>query len=120
MTGIFGKLYALVRRFGLSERGLTGLETAIVLIAFVVVAAVFAFVVITTGLFSGQRAQQTAQAGLKEARTSLAPKGSVVAIQATVAGGHTTGASVPVLDDSAATFVADGVTVGDTIENLTD
>ena len=44
MTGIFGKLYALVRSFGLSERGITGLETAIVLIAFVVVAAVFAFV----------------------------------------------------------------------------
>jgi len=88
MTGIFGKLYALVRSFGLSERGITGLETAIVLIAFVVVAAVFAFVVITTGLFSGQRAQETAQAGLKEARTSLAPKGSIVAIQATVAGDH--------------------------------
>ena len=34
------------------ERGITGLGTAIVLIAFVVVAAVFAFVVLSTGLFS--------------------------------------------------------------------
>jgi flagellin FlaB len=38
------------------EYGITGLETAIVLIAFVVVAAVFAFVVLSTGLFSSERA----------------------------------------------------------------
>jgi len=120
MIGTHTKFYSQLRRFGLSERGITGLETAIVLIAFVVVAAVFAFVVITTGLFSGQRAQQTAQAGLKEARTSLAPKGSIVAVQATVAGAHTTGASVAVLEDTGATFVVDGITIGDTIENLTD
>jgi flagellin FlaB len=34
------------------ERGITGLETAIILIAFVVVAAVFSFVVLSTGLLS--------------------------------------------------------------------
>ena len=33
------------------ERGITALETAIILIAFVVVAAVFAFTVLTTGTF---------------------------------------------------------------------
>ena len=46
------------------QRGVTGLETAIVLIAFVVVAAVFAFTVITTGLFSSEKAGETANAGL--------------------------------------------------------
>ncbi|MCI0880381.1 MAG: flagellin, partial [Chloroflexi bacterium] len=34
------------------QRGITGLETAIVLIAFVVVASVFAFAVLSTGLLS--------------------------------------------------------------------
>lgn len=36
--------------FRLDQRGITGLETAIVLIAFVVVASVFAFAVLSTGL----------------------------------------------------------------------
>ena len=36
--------------FRADERGITGLETAIVLIAFVVVASVFAFAVLSTGL----------------------------------------------------------------------
>ena len=61
------------------QRGITGLETAIVLIAFVVVAAVFAFAVITTGLFGSEKASETASAGLGEASTSLTPKGAVVA-----------------------------------------
>ena len=34
------------------QRGITGLETAIVLIAFVVVSSVFAFAALSTGLFS--------------------------------------------------------------------
>ena len=36
------------------RRGITGLETAIVLIAFVVVASVFAFAVLSTGLLSSE------------------------------------------------------------------
>ena len=61
------------------QKGITGLETAIVLIAFVVVAAAFAFTVITTGLFSSEKAAETATAGLGEASTSLTPKGSALA-----------------------------------------
>ena len=60
------------------QRGITGLETAIVLIAFVVVAAVFAFAVITTGLFSSEKAAETASAALGEASTTLLPKGAVI------------------------------------------
>jgi len=36
------------------QRGITGLETAIILIAFVVVASVFAFTVLSTGVFSSE------------------------------------------------------------------
>jgi flagellin-like protein len=61
------------------ERGVTGLETAIILIAFVVVASVFAFTVLSTGIFSAERGKETIHAGLKGARSSLALKGSVVA-----------------------------------------
>ena len=61
------------------QRGITGLETAIVLIAFVVVSSVFAFAALSTGLFSSDKAKETHAAGLSEARGTLEPKGSVVA-----------------------------------------
>ena len=50
------------------EHGVTGLETAIVLIAFVVVAAVFSFVVLSTGLFASERGKETVYAGLQKTR----------------------------------------------------
>ena len=49
------------------ERGITGLETAIVLIAFVVVASVFAFTVLTTGLFGTSNAKDSVESGNREA-----------------------------------------------------
>jgi len=61
------------------ERGITGLETAIVLIAFVVVAAVFAFVVLSTGLFSAERGKETVYAGLQKTRGSMELTGGVIA-----------------------------------------
>ena len=62
-----------------SEKGITGLETAIILIAFVVVASVFAFTVLSTGVFSAERSKDTIYAGLQEARSSLEPKGAMIA-----------------------------------------
>lgn len=61
------------------ERGVTGLETAIILIAFVVVASVFAFTVLSTGIFSAERGKETVFAGLQEARGTIETKGSVIA-----------------------------------------
>ena len=66
----------LLRR---SERGVTGLETAIILIAFVVVASVFAFTVLSTGIFAAERGKETVFAGLAQARGSIELKGSVIA-----------------------------------------
>ena len=64
------------------EHGITGLETAIVLIAFVVVATVFAFVVLTTGIFSSERGKETVFAGLAKARGTLEVRGGVVVTSA--------------------------------------
>jgi flagellin FlaB len=61
------------------EKGITGLETAIVLIAFVVVAAVFAFVVLSTGLFSSERGKETVYAGLAKTRGSMELTGGFIA-----------------------------------------
>ena len=61
------------------QRRVTELETAIILIAFLVVASVFAFTVLSTGIFSAERGKETIHAGLMGARSSLELKGSVVA-----------------------------------------
>ena len=79
MKRIQAALDNMRKRIWHGQRGITGLETAIVLIAFVVVAAVFAFAVITTGLFSSEKAADTAISGLGEASTSLTPRGAVIA-----------------------------------------
>ncbi|MBI4671091.1 MAG: hypothetical protein HY741_05425 [Chloroflexi bacterium] len=61
------------------ERGVTALETAIILIAFVVVAAVFAFTILSTGTFMTERSKEAAFSGLAQVRGSVELKGSVIA-----------------------------------------
>ena len=66
------------KRFFQDERGVTALETAIILIAFVVVAAIFAFTILSTGTFLTERSKEAAYAGLQEVRGSMELKGSLV------------------------------------------
>ena len=72
-----GKLTELFRSLHKREEGITGLETAIILIAFVIVASVFAFVVLSTGLFSAERGKETVFAGLEKARGNLEVRGAL-------------------------------------------
>ncbi len=72
-----------------AERGITGLETAIILIAFVVVASVFSFTVLSTGIFASERSKETIFAGLEEAKSSIEPRGSVIAYKANLQGTDT-------------------------------
>ena len=61
------------------QRGITGLETAIVLIAFVVVASVFAFAVLSTGLLSSEKSKETVLGGLAETSSTISLRGDVIA-----------------------------------------
>ena len=72
------KLKRAMKKVLRGERGITGLETAIILIAFVIVASVFAFVTLSTGLFSAERSKETIFAGLAKAQSNLELHGSVV------------------------------------------
>ena len=72
------KVLRLFSRTAREEDGITGLETAIILIAFVVVATVFAFVVLTTGIFSAERGKETVFAGLSKARGTAEVRGGIV------------------------------------------
>jgi flagellin FlaB len=73
-----------------AQLGITGLETAIILIAFVVVASVLAFTVLSTGVFSSERSKETVFAGLDEVRSSLQPRGSVIAYKGALDGSTNT------------------------------
>lgn len=60
-----------------NQKGITGIETAIILIAFVIVASVFAYVVLSAGLFSTQKAKEAIHAGLEEAQCTIEIKGNI-------------------------------------------
>ena len=69
----------LIQKINKSQEGITGLETAIILIAFVIVASVFAYVVLSAGLFSTQKAKEAVYAGLQETRSTVELKGDIIA-----------------------------------------
>ncbi len=76
---MFQKFSKAMRKLHKDERGMTGLETAIILIAFVTVAAVFGYAVLSAGLFSAERGKETIYAGLQQAKSNLELSGSVMA-----------------------------------------
>ena len=69
----------LAQRIRHNQEGITGLETAIILIAFVIVASVFAYVVLSAGLFSSQKAKEAVNAGLESTMSTVELKGNVIA-----------------------------------------
>lgn len=58
----------------------TGLETAIVFIAFVVVAAVFSYIVLGAGFFTTQKSQEGVHSGVSAAASNILLKGDVYGI----------------------------------------
>jgi archaeal flagellin N-terminal-like domain len=60
-----------------NDNGFTGLEAAIVLIAFVVVAAVFSYVVLGAGFFTTQKAQETVHTSVQQTTSAVELSGPV-------------------------------------------
>jgi flagellin FlaB len=67
----------LSRKLRKKSRGIVGIEAAIVLIAFVVIAASMAYVVINMGFYAGQKAKSTIDQGVQEASSALEQDGFV-------------------------------------------
>jgi len=67
----------ILRRLLKQTRAMVGIEAAIVLIAFVIVAAAFSFMVVNMGLFATQRGRETIQEGILEASSPLMLDGSI-------------------------------------------
>ena len=62
-----------------SKRGIVGIEAAIVLIAFVVIAASLSYVVINMGFFATQKTKETITEGIGESAAALQLDGTVTA-----------------------------------------
>lgn len=62
-----------------SKRGIVGVEAAIVLIAFLIIAAALSYVVINMGFYTTQKTKETMQTGLDESLTALQLDGVVTA-----------------------------------------
>ena len=60
------------------QKGITGLETAIILIAFVTVASVLAYSVLSAGIFSSERGKAAVYSGLESAQSTMSLKGTLV------------------------------------------
>ena len=58
--------------------GMVGLEAAIVLIAFVIVAAAFSFMVVNMGLYATQKGRDVISQGVQEASTPLTLDGTIM------------------------------------------
>ncbi len=70
-----------------NDEGFTGLEAAIVLIAFVVVAAVFSYVVLGAGFFTTQKAQETVYKGVEQSTANIQMIGNVYGLSSATASG---------------------------------
>ena len=67
-----------LKRNRADQRAITGLETAIILIEFVVVASVFAYTVLSAGIFSSEKGKEAIHAGLEQARGTIEVVGGVL------------------------------------------
>jgi flagellin FlaB len=66
-----------IRRFARNKKAISGLETAIVLIAFVIVASAFAYAVLNMGFLATQKSQQVVLGGLQGASAAMVVDGPV-------------------------------------------
>ncbi len=79
--GVFRKLIT-------DGKGFTGLEAAIVLIAFVTVAAVFSYVMLGAGFFTAQKGKQSVDTGVKQASSALELDGQYIYLIANKTGSN--------------------------------
>ena len=74
------KITKLFKGLHRNQKGITGLETAIILIAFVTVASVLAYSVLSAGIFSSEKGKEAVYQGLDQAGASMEIRGSVLAL----------------------------------------
>jgi flagellin FlaB len=69
----------LLKKLFKTKRGIVGIEAAIVLIAFIIIAAALSYVVVNMGFYTTQKTKETMQSGLDESLSALQLDGVVTA-----------------------------------------
>lgn len=77
---MLSKINKALRNMHNGQKGMTGLETAIILIAFVTVASVLAYSVLSAGIFSAERGKETVYKGLEQAQATMEISGAVLGL----------------------------------------
>ena len=98
-----------VNQLHTDQSGASALETAIILIAFVVVASVFAFTILSAGSASTEQSEEAIYSGLANVQSSMTTKGAIIA----------TGAGTPPTTVSSLVFTLALASGGDPV-NITD
>jgi len=80
--------FTSLRRFLRNKKAISGLETAIVLIAFVIIASAFAYAVMSMGFLATQKSQQVVLGGLQAASSALVIDGPVYGYAGTMSGSN--------------------------------
>lgn len=70
------KIEKSIRRFIKQRKGIVGLETAIIMIAFIIIAAAFSFMIVNQGLIATEKSKSVIQQGLQTG-TPLIVDGSI-------------------------------------------
>jgi flagellin FlaB len=78
MEAYLMQIQEMIKKFNKNEDAFTGLEAAIVLTAFIVVAAVFSYVVLGAGFYTSDTAKQTVQSGVEQTTASVELTGDVI------------------------------------------
>lgn len=81
-TPIITKGMSFLRQIRAGDAGITVLETAIILIAFVVVTSVFTFTMLSADIFATERGEEAIDTEHLEAQPAMEIKGSVIALAA--------------------------------------
>ncbi len=77
---MYEKFVKVLRHLHRAQKGMTGLETAIILIAFVTVASVLAYSVLSAGIFSAEEGKETVYKGLEQAEGGLEVSSDVLGL----------------------------------------
>jgi len=77
---MYQKFVRAMSKIHRNQKGMTGLETAIILIAFVTVASVLAYSVLSAGIFSSEKGKETVYKGLQQAQSTMEVRGSVLGL----------------------------------------
>ena len=71
---------------GRNDQAFSGIEAAIVLIAFVVVGSVFSYVILGAGFFTVQKSQQVSQSSITQTASKIVVRGDIIGLDTSGAG----------------------------------